>query len=117
MKLLIAEDNECMRRTIKSIVGEIATQIYECADGDEAITLYCRHRPDWVLMDIEMGMVDGIEATSRIKALFLEAKIVIVTNYDDSKLKEAAYQAGAFHYLLKKDLLDISDIITSGEDK
>jgi len=92
MKLLIVEDNESMRRTIKSIIGTLADEIYECSDGSEAVTLYGECRPDWVLMDIRLERMDGIEATSRIMALYPEAKIVIVTNYDDQKLKEAAFQ-------------------------
>ena len=116
MKLLIVEDNESMRRTIKSIVGSLADEIYECSDGSEAVALYRERRPDWVLMDIRLERMDGIEATSRIKALYPEAKIVIVTNYEDPKFKEAAFRAGAMRYLLKRRLFDI-DRILLGEDQ
>ena len=92
MKLLIVEDNESMRRTIKSIIGTLADEIYECSDGSEAVNLYGECRPDWVLMDIRLERMDGIEATSRIMALYPDAKIVIVTNYDDQTLTEAAFQ-------------------------
>jgi CheY-like chemotaxis protein len=117
MKLLIVEDNESMRSTIKSIIGESTNEIYECWDGGEAVALYFEHRPDWVLMDIKLERMDGIEATSKIKALFPEAKIVVVTNYDDQKLKKAAFRAGALLYLLKRDLLEINQIFNSYEER
>ena len=116
MKLLIVEDNESMRRTIKCIIGDSADEIYECSDGGEAVVLYSEHQPDWVLMDIELERMDGIEATSKIKALYPDAKIVIVTNYDDPKFKEAAFQAGAIRYLLKRRLFDISLILESNDN-
>jgi CheY-like chemotaxis protein len=117
MRFLIVEDNESMRRTIKSVISESADEIYECWDGGKAVALYFQHRPDWVLMDIKLERMDGIEATSKIKALYPEAKIVIVTNYDDQKLKEAAFRAGAVRYLLKRDLLDINQIFHSYKER
>jgi len=90
MKLLIVEDSAQMRRMIKSLVSDLATELYECADGAEALSAYREHRPDWVLMDIKMGEVDGLEATREIISAFPEARICIVTNYDDDELREAA---------------------------
>lgn len=116
MKLLIVEDNATMRRTIRSIISNLADEIYECSDGNSAVSLYCQCQPDWVLMDINLKGIDGIVATANIKALYPEAKIVIVTSYDSSKLKEAALKAGASHYLLKNSLFEINDILISNED-
>ncbi|MCM3871437.1 MAG: response regulator, partial [Pyrinomonadaceae bacterium] len=62
MKLLIVEDNEQMRRTIKSFMDDIAEAVFECADGADALAAYELRRPDWVLMDIEMKRMDGISA-------------------------------------------------------
>src|SRR4051794_25247875 len=84
MNLLIVEDSEQMRRTIKTFVRDLASEIHECADGAEALAAYRAHRPDWVLMDIRVGRVDGITATRQIKAADAAARIVIVTNYDDA---------------------------------
>ena len=104
---MIVDDNQQMRRTIKSIVGDLVEEIYECEDGGPAIALYARHRPDWVLMDLRMKEMDGLEAASRIVAAFPEARIVIVTDYDDSELREAAHRAGARHYINKRRLFDL----------
>lgn len=111
MNLLIVEDNAQMRQMIRNVVKEVAEEISECADGAEALTLYEQHRPDWVLMDIRMRGLDGLSATRQIKDAFADAKIIIVTNYDDVNLREAARQAGACGYVLKENLLDVVRIL------
>jgi DNA-binding NarL/FixJ family response regulator len=107
MKLLIVEDNLLMRRMIRRLVADLADEISECGDGEQAVALYPTLRPDWVLMDIEMAHVNGIVATRSIKADFPMARIVIVTNYNDATMREAATQAGASGYVLKENLLEL----------
>jgi NarL family two-component system response regulator LiaR len=112
MKLMIVDDNEQMRRLIKSVVRDLVDEVYECEDGRQAVALYAEHRPDWVLMDLRMKEMDGLEATSRIMASFPEARIVMVTDYDDCELREAAQQAGARHYITKRSLFDLRDVLS-----
>ena len=111
MNLLIVEDNLKMRRMIKSIVAGAADRVDECEDADEAFALYSENHPDWVLMDIHLKETNGIEATRAIISVFAEAKIIIVTNYNDAHFKESAREAGAVDYILKENLLDILPII------
>jgi len=111
MNLLIVEDNLKMRRMIKSIVARVADRIDECDDADEALALYTKNQPDWVLMDIHLKETNGIEATREITSIFKEAKIIIVTNYNDAHFRESAREAGAVEYILKENLLDIVPII------
>ena len=99
-----------MRRVIRNVVSDLA-RVEECADGGEAVGAFARCRPDWVLMDIKMGALSGIEATRRIKSAFPEARIVIVTNYDDDDMREEARLAGACQYILKENLLALRSII------
>jgi DNA-binding NarL/FixJ family response regulator len=87
---------------IRSFAGEI----FECA-GLEAFFAYHSRKPDVVLMDIRMDEVDGIQATMQIKAYDPEARVVIVTDYDDDLLRQAAIGAGACGYVLKDNLLDL----------
>ena len=68
MKLLIVENNQDMRRLIVQIVRKLSDAIFECEDGSEALAAYREHQPDWVLMDIEMPLIDGISATRQIIA-------------------------------------------------
>jgi two-component system response regulator DegU len=104
MKLLIVEDNPSVRRILKMIVLPLAADVCECADGDEALRIYLRENPDFVLMDINLGDFNGISATKNIRQINPLAKIIIVTNYDEDDLREAATEAGACGYVLKDDL-------------
>src|SRR5579871_1190452 len=107
MKLLIIDDNARVRRLIRSFVLPLATGVCECADGADALSTYLAERPDVVLMDIRMNEVDGIQATRSIKLADGEARILIVTSYDDEDLRRAALAAGACGYVLKSNLLEL----------
>lgn len=111
MNLLIVDDSREMRRAIKSFVCDLADELHECADGSESLAAYALHHPDWVLMDIKMKDTDGINATKQLKAAFPEAQIVIVTNYDDAELREAARAAGACGYVVKENLLELRRVL------
>jgi CheY-like chemotaxis protein len=111
MKLLIVEDNLPMRRVIRRMVADLATEISECNDGSDALARYAELKPDWVLMDIEMKHMNGIAATREIKAAFPDARILIVTNYNDPTLRAAAEQAGARGYVLKENLLELPKLL------
>lgn len=112
MNLLIVEDNLKMRRMIISIVADLADLIFECEDGSKAFALYSENNPDWVLMDIHLKeQTNGIAATREITSVFYEAKIIIVTNYDDAHFRESAREAGAVDYVLKENLLDVRRIL------
>ncbi|HXG66146.1 MAG TPA: response regulator transcription factor [Blastocatellia bacterium] len=116
MKLLIVEDNPTVRRMMKNIVGRLAEEIHECGDGGEALAAYLAHRPDFVLMDIAMGAVDGIAATRQIRAADPAAQVIVVTNYDEADLREAARQAGACGYVLKENLFDVRRLLQTAAE-
>lgn len=107
MKCLIVEDNAAMRRLLRWLVTELAIDVYESRDGLEAITSYAQVQPDCVLMDIELPGQNGLQATRQIKAMYPQANILIVTSYDDSKLRQAAQAAGACGYVLKENLAEL----------
>lgn len=111
MNLLIVEDNASMRRMIKRVVSDLADEIIECEDGDDALALYSATQPDWVLMDIQMNKTKGLTATRQILSKFADAKIVIVTNYDDAHFRKSAREAGAHEYVLKENLYDVRRIL------
>ena|SRR5688572_32930223 len=111
MKILIVEDSLSVRQLLKSMVASVAVEITECGDGGEALALYRREKPDFVLMDIDLVKMDGITATRKIKAGDPNARIIMVTNYDESDLREAAQKAGACGYVLKENLLEVLDLL------
>ena len=114
MKILIVEDNLSMRRMIKEFVQDHVDEFVECSDGSEALNSYVQHHPDLVLMDMKMGRVNGLEATRKIKQAFVEARIVIVSQWDTPALRSAAKEAGAEAYVNKKSLVPLREIIKAG---
>jgi two-component system response regulator DegU len=112
MKLLIVDDNEAIRQVTKRVLQSIVTGVRECEDGSDALSAYQQFLPDFVLMDVEMKQVDGITATREIVAQFPAAKIIIVTNYDDEALREAARTAGACAYVVKDEMAKIRQYLS-----
>ncbi|MBI4903943.1 MAG: response regulator transcription factor [Acidobacteria bacterium] len=113
MTLLIVEDNEGIRRLLRSVVADVADVVWDCCDGAGALDAFLMYRPDIVLMDIRMPGMDGLAATRQILLSDPTAKVVIVTDYDDDDLRVAARQAGACGYALKRNLLDLVPLIRS----
>ena len=111
MKLLIVEDNAEMRRLIRHIVRKQSDSIYECADGALALDAYRKHLPDWVLMDVEMPQTDGISATRQIISDFPNARIAIVTDYDNQIVRRAAENAGACRCVAKTNLIELRQML------
>jgi CheY-like chemotaxis protein len=114
MKVLIVDDSESMRRLIKSFIADIASDTIECGDGREALAAYRSHRPDIVVMDVKMDGMDGLAATGQIKQEFPEARIVMVSQWEDRALREAARAVGAEAYVGKADLLPLRRLLADG---
>src|SRR5687767_13843189 len=102
MKLSIVDDNAALRRIIRYFVADLADDINEIDDGEDAAAAYGRFLPDWVLMDIQLNRLGGIAATAEIMAAFPAANIVIVTDHNNDTLREKAALAGARGYVLKE---------------
>jgi CheY-like chemotaxis protein len=113
MKVLIVDDSEKVRLLLRDHLPVTANEVYECADGDEALLLFEQHRPDWVLMDQEMPKMDGITAIREIVAQFPEARICMVTAFDDDELRDAAFSAGASGFVAKSNLFKLESILVN----
>jgi CheY-like chemotaxis protein len=111
MRVLIVDDSEPMREMIKTYVADLVEHSFECNDGSEALAAYRRHRPDVVLMDLQMVKMDGLDATRQIRESFPQARIVIVSQWNDAALRQAALSAGAEAYVGKSDLLPLRSIL------
>lgn len=115
MKLLIVEGNFTLRRVIRSVVAGLAEEVHECANGGDALAAYEAIRPDIVLADSESGDWDGIAVARQIRAAHPAARIIIVADYDDGAMRDAARNAGAMAYVLKEDLLAIGRLLRTPE--
>jgi two-component system response regulator DegU len=100
MKVLIVDDSSQMRGMMRQFLPFNAGEICECEDGIDALEYYERFLPDWVLMDWEMKQMNGLEATRQIIDKFPEAKILLVTQYNDRELRAAAAEAGVCGFVL-----------------
>ncbi len=104
MKILIVDDSPVMRETIKTIVATSEDLTAECTDGLSVVPAYESFLPDWVLMDLRMPGMGGIEATRQLKRSHPEAKVAILTNHGDPEFRDEARSAGADRYFLKDNL-------------
>ncbi len=101
--ILIVDDQRLMReglRTLLELEPDMRV-VAEAENGVQALTAYARHRPDVVLMDIRMPEMDGVEATRRLLAAHPDARVLILTTFDDDAYVLEGLRAGALGYLLK----------------
>ncbi|MBX2974965.1 MAG: response regulator [Ignavibacteriaceae bacterium] len=112
MKILIVDDNKNIREFIKEIIADLGFQIAEASNGLMAITKVKLFNPEIILMDIKMDIMDGIEATTEIRKLSSTARIIIVTDYSEKSLIDKAMKAGADECLLKKELINLKNLLS-----
>ena len=111
MKILLVENSEPMRRMIKTFVADLVQEVIERSDGSEALAAYREHQPDLVVMDLKMTTMDGFAATRQIRECYPDARIVIVSQWDDAALRAQARSAGAEDYVGKSDLQPLRRIL------
>jgi CheY-like chemotaxis protein len=109
---MIVDDHAEMRTLIRSLLSGVAQEFVECAGGEEAVATFPVERPDWTVMDVCMPGVNGLAATRRIKAQFPEARILVITQHHNPKLRDSAREAGATGFLGKEELTRLEGIIT-----
>ncbi len=111
MKLLIVDDNSAMRTMIRSIVAKADDSVLECGDGSDVVRMFGQIHPDVVLMDLQMPKMNGINATRVLKKEFPDARVIIVSNFNDHEFREEARDAGAVSYFSKDDLMQLRHYI------
>jgi DNA-binding NarL/FixJ family response regulator len=103
IRVLIADDQRVVRDGLEMLVGLIdgVEVTGTAADGEQAVELAERARPDVALMDLRMPNVDGVEATRRIRESLPGTQVLVLTTYADDESLFPALQAGARGYLTK----------------
>jgi two-component system, cell cycle response regulator DivK len=101
--ILVVEDQEDNRRIMRDLLRKAGLDVLEAATGEQGVLLAETHRPDLILMDIQMPVLDGYEATRRIKSMdeLRHIPIVVVTSYALSGDDDRAQAAGADAYVSK----------------
>jgi len=103
IRVLLADDHHIVRAGIRQLL-ESAQDIHviaEAGDGEEAQSLIEKHKPDVVVLDIQMPKASGIEVTRWVRSHLPEVGVLILTAYDDEPYVMAVLQAGANGYVLK----------------
>jgi DNA-binding NarL/FixJ family response regulator len=103
IRLLLVDDQRLMREGLRTLL-ELEKDfevVGEAGDGKAALEAYAGLNPEVVLMDIRMPVMDGVEATRRLRAGWPEAKVIILTTFDDEANVFEGLRAGAQGYLLK----------------
>ncbi len=121
IRVLICDDQALVRAGFRAILGgkpEIEV-VGEAENGAEAVALAERRRPDVILMDIRMPVLDGVQATRRLVADGSPARILVLTTFDLDEYVHAAIRAGASGFLLKDvtpaKLLEAIRIVAAGD--
>jgi len=119
--IMLAEDHVVVRESIRRSLEAHAnfTVLGEASDGEEAVRLAGRLKPDVIVMDISMPRLNGIEATRQIKAAHPSIAILILTAYDYEQYIFSLLSAGAAGYLLKdissRELIEAIETVHRGE--
>jgi len=103
VRILIVDDQALFREALAALL-EVQPEIEvvgEAGNGEEAVRLAAALRPDVVLMDLRMPVLDGIAATNRLRVEQPEVRVLALTTFDDDADVFAALRAGAVGYLLK----------------
>lgn len=110
-QILIVDDHELVRRGIRSVLLE-DSRVFVCGEainGLDAVAKAKELKPDVIIMDITMPVMDGIEATRQIRRCLPLTSVIIVSQHDSGEVRRVAFEAGAVAYIAKtaigRDLL------------
>lgn len=108
MKVLIVDDDALIREGLKILleIEEDFQVVGTASNGQEALAMCRKEKPELVLMDIRMPVMDGVLGTKLIKSQFREIKIVILTTFKDDEYIKEALKSGAEGYILKNQPAD-----------
>ena len=116
IRVLIADDHRIVRQGLRHVcelAGDLAV-VGEAEDGQEAVKMARQLQPDVILMDINMPLLDGVQATQRILETNLPTRVIILTMFRQDRYVFEAIKAGARGYLLKN--VDEDDLVTAIRD-
>jgi len=102
-RILVVEDQEDNRQILRDLLGNAGYELIEAENGEEALAAVARQRPDLILMDIQLPMMDGYEATRRIRTNpdLKSVPIIAVTSYALAGDESKALAAGCDAYVSK----------------
>lgn len=105
MRIILADDDAMVLESLKSIMElHGITVVEECKDGSRILSSYRQHLPDLVLSDIRMKEMNGIEAAKALLDEYPEAKVLLLTTFEDEEYISEALRIGCKGYILKQNI-------------
>ena len=104
MKILVTDDSKMARKMVLKTLEDTLNfeyEVFEATNGQEAVDLYKTHKPNLVLMDLTMPVMDGFEALKRIKELESDANVVVISADIQKQAIDKALKLGAFNFIKK----------------
>lgn len=111
IKIMIVEDQEIIRKSLGIVLNLNAdiNVVGTAENGAVAVEMAAQLLPDVILMDVQMPVMDGVEATERIKKSYPDVKVIMLTTFQDADVVSGALHAGAEGYILKAiDPMDLA---------
>ncbi|EJL29413.1 ANTAR domain-containing response regulator [Brevibacillus sp. BC25] len=120
-KIMVVDDEPIIRMDLREMLeNEGYLVVAEAKNGEEAVSLAHRHKPDLIIMDVKMPVLNGIKASSIIRS-FSDSSILLLTAYSQKELVQDARKAGVTAYLVKPvsedDLIPAVEIALSQKEK
>ena len=100
-KVMIVDDSEFIRNRLDKLLAEHGYETVQARDGEEAVVVYAKIRPDLVIMDITMPRLNGMDALVRIRLLDPGARVIMLTSLDQKLIAARAVHMGARDFLVK----------------
>ena len=104
LRVLLVDDHVLVRAGIRTLLDQLpgVAVVAEASDGREALQLAAEHRPDLVILDVAMPVLNGIETTARLHRQFPAIRVLVLSMHSNEEYVQQAVRAGAAGYLLKK---------------
>ncbi|MDD2490617.1 MAG: sigma-54 dependent transcriptional regulator [Bacteroidales bacterium] len=113
-KILVVEDDKITRRLIKEILGRVGYEVVEAEDGVQGLEVFKSEKPDLVLTDYQMPVMNGLRLLSEIRNINPITPVIMLTGFGDIALTIKAIQIGAFDFLEKPiNTPQLKEIVTS----
>jgi DNA-binding NarL/FixJ family response regulator len=103
LRVLIVEDEQLLNEAYARVLSAANISLMRAYNGKEALDMLKKQKPDIILLDLRMPVMDGIEFLKKLKPqdTMPETKIIVFSNYDDQREIDEAFSLGAMHYMLK----------------
>lgn len=111
-RILVTDDQEGIRRLLVEILKPQGYNVFECADGLQALEFLKENKVDLMLLDMKMPQMDGITTLKKINELNIDVKVIFMTAFGELKVTKDAKRLGALDYILKPfDIMQLLELV------